>query len=908
MCTAGTSPYIEHGAESVRLLLDKESPACQDTTWTEAKSSGDGITVFRGIVADSDWNAVKATGVIHCPAAFLADKLQDVSEMTTFDDMTASCIVVEDVCAATKTSVRYAQAKPVFPTTARDFVVITSEKRLQDGTIAIGTRSIDHPMYPESTKFVRAHTYVSGYVIRPVDVEQCHVTLIVHMNLNGMLPAMVINVLAIDSPLKLLKRFRVLYGDKMPPRRRQSVAVQPTSSSSNATPQRPRSSSAMTHHHPINPTQAVYLSHGAESVRLLLDKVAPSPSDTTWAAVKTVDGITVYRGLVHGSEWNAVKAIGTVECDAKTLAGILQDVSEMTTFDDMTASCRVVEHVDAATKTSVRYAQAKPVFPTTARDFVVITSEKRLEDGTIAIASRSIDHPSVPVTKHFIRAHTHVSGYLIRPVSADACEVTLIVHMDLAGMIPAMVINILAVDSPVKLIKRFRDLYGRRGPLVRRHSNPMLVRQGSSSFDAPPMSAPVQHMARRDDDDDDLAHVFSASPEYMARGAESIARLLEKTSPMCPDTTWTEVKSSGDGITVFRGVVAESEWNAVKATGKIQCPAWFLAEKLQDATELLRFDDMAASCNVVELVDLASKTSVRYYQAKPVFPTTARDSVVVTSEKHLDDGRIAIASQSIAHPACPVSKSFVRTHMHVSGYVIQPLGETQCDVTFVVHLDLGGLLPAVVINVLAVDSPLKLLKRFRTLYENRPYQSVTASSSNGDDEEEHVDYHAAVKPHTHLGPHVLEHVHVADKKEYDHKSKDAHCVLCGTVPSFFHRHNCRVCGHFVCGNCSTHRIHTTGWKALRTCDKCVVELQHKGPSVSPRVLSPTRAEVAVEVPVVKASPQSPSMLTWGILSSGALLSSALWTNETTAVTLVFFVILPIAFGYLLQMEDGTEFR
>jgi len=129
----------------------------------------------------------------------------------------------------------------------------------------------------------------------------------------------------------------------------------------------------------------------------------------------------------------------------------------MSTFDEMTDNCRVIEDVCPATKTSVRYVQAKPVFPTSARDFLVVTAEERMDD-MIVIATRSIHHHAVPEQKGYVRAKTHISGYIIRKVSPTTCEVTLVVHMDLGGYMPAPVINFLGTSAPIKLLKKLRSL------------------------------------------------------------------------------------------------------------------------------------------------------------------------------------------------------------------------------------------------------------------------------------------------------------------------------------------------------------------------------------------------------------------------------------------------------------------
>ncbi|ETV73020.1 hypothetical protein H257_12058 [Aphanomyces astaci] len=47
------------------------------------------------------------------------------------------------------------------------------------------------------------------------------------------------------------------------------------------------------------------------------------------------------------------------------------------------------------------------------------------------------------------------------------------------------------------------------------------------------------------------------------------------------------------------------------------------------------------------------------------------------------------------------------------------------------------------------------------------------------------------------------------------------------------RHNCHVvCGHVICGPCSTHRIHTNYWTTLRACDTYVADLHSNTPQLA----------------------------------------------------------------------------
>ncbi|OQR90201.1 hypothetical protein THRCLA_09408 [Thraustotheca clavata] len=202
-----------------------------------------------------------------------------------------------------------------------------------------------------------------------------------------------------------------------------------------------------------------YIAIGDQSILECLAKDDGTDKSTTWSFAKESDGVVAYRGINEHSPWNCIKAITTVNCSAEELAKQLNDPNQMSNFDEMTDNCRVIEQLNPTGTTSIRYVQAKPVFPTTARDFLVVTSEHRMKDAII-IGTKSIQHDAIPLNHSFVRANTHVSGYIMRPLSPTKCQLTLIVHMDLGGFMPPYVINLLSVSSPIALLKRIRYLYG----------------------------------------------------------------------------------------------------------------------------------------------------------------------------------------------------------------------------------------------------------------------------------------------------------------------------------------------------------------------------------------------------------------------------------------------------------------
>ncbi|RHY98113.1 hypothetical protein DYB26_014588 [Aphanomyces astaci] len=210
----------------------------------------------------------------------------------------------------------------------------------------------------------------------------------------------------------------------------------------------------------------------ADSIRLLL-AMESSPTSSLaskdkaagglWTEVKVVDDITVFRGVVPGCEWNAVKATGIIpSCSAPFLASKLLDDAEMPRFDKMVAYVSVLSGATSRATcpaTTGRHMQLKPVLVTKARDFVVTTTTTNMQqssavDGrkddvtTIVIASRSTSTWPAAPSHSFVRGVNHLSGYILRPVvvvvgtqaSCVGCHVTLIAHVDPGGLLPPRVL------------------------------------------------------------------------------------------------------------------------------------------------------------------------------------------------------------------------------------------------------------------------------------------------------------------------------------------------------------------------------------------------------------------------------------------------------------------------------------
>eukprot|EP01035_Chromulina_nebulosa_P024607 gene24607-32049_t len=132
------------------------------------------------------------------------------------------------------------------------------------------------------------------------------------------------------------------------------------------------------------------------------------------------------------------------------------------------------------------------------------------------------------------------------------------------------------------------------------------------------------------------------------------------------------------------------------------------------------------------ILKVDGETSIRRVCFKGIWPTAPRDFVLCTTWQLQNDGSILIATMSADDSLFAQQKGYVRANIQISGYCIQPyssdapvsvdlhgnvngpptttlLSPGEFKVTLVAHTELGGSLPASVINMLSTQAPVKML-------------------------------------------------------------------------------------------------------------------------------------------------------------------------------------------------------
>ena len=187
--------------------------------------------------------------------------------------------------------------------------------------------------------------------------------------------------------------------------------------------------------------------------------------DWTWVQKASKKSVIVFSTMTPGSNWQAVKAVTSMQAKKRDILNLLLDDNRIGEFDDMFERFEFLCRVDE--RTSVRRMIFKAIWPTSARDFVISTTWDELQDGSLCVASKSAPETLCPPEKGYVRGCVLITGYYIQPyesltaadiaatcpqIQPGGCKVTFCVHTELGGSLPPQIINMLSTAAPLKIL------------------------------------------------------------------------------------------------------------------------------------------------------------------------------------------------------------------------------------------------------------------------------------------------------------------------------------------------------------------------------------------------------------------------------------------------------------------------
>ena len=146
---------------------------------------------------------------------------------------------------------------------------------------------------------------------------------------------------------------------------------------------------------------------------------------------------------------NCIKGTAIVRAPPEFVYRVLKTRKNVGKFDDMLKEARLVEEISDTTR--LVHLLYKAVWPTSARDFTVVTTAGRYDDSTLVNAAVSVVDSRVAEEKGYVRGNVVCGGYVMKTVSdqPEMCEVTYVSQAELKGNIPTFAVNKVTESQPM---------------------------------------------------------------------------------------------------------------------------------------------------------------------------------------------------------------------------------------------------------------------------------------------------------------------------------------------------------------------------------------------------------------------------------------------------------------------------
>lgn len=189
-------------------------------------------------------------------------------------------------------------------------------------------------------------------------------------------------------------------------------------------------------------------------ISFLVLLITSSFSQENWELQKEDEGIKVYTAEVEGSDLRAFKATAVMEGKLSSFVAVLKDIEA---FPELFSSNNFAELIEQTDTFQLQYSRTKIPWPISDRDGVYAnTFSQHYGFKTVTVTVESIDGIR-PEEDGYVRMEKAKGFWMLNPVDHNAVEVTYQMHAEPGGNLPAWVINMFLVDSPLKDLKSMRE-------------------------------------------------------------------------------------------------------------------------------------------------------------------------------------------------------------------------------------------------------------------------------------------------------------------------------------------------------------------------------------------------------------------------------------------------------------------
>jgi len=160
-------------------------------TWKLDKDD-EGIKIYTKVDEETGLKTVRGEGVINAPAQKILETALDVSTNADWDTTMEAGKMVE---SHNNYHVIYNILKRIGLLAKREVLTVFHSFHEKDGTIyGVGT-SIENPLQPSVSSYVRAHVNIAGWILEPIEgrPDSTYVTYILNADPKGSIPKTLFN-------------------------------------------------------------------------------------------------------------------------------------------------------------------------------------------------------------------------------------------------------------------------------------------------------------------------------------------------------------------------------------------------------------------------------------------------------------------------------------------------------------------------------------------------------------------------------------------------------------------------------------------------------------------------------------------------------------------------------------------
>eukprot|EP00475_Leptophrys_vorax_P028786 TRINITY_DN41883_c0_g1_i1.p1 TRINITY_DN41883_c0_g1~~TRINITY_DN41883_c0_g1_i1.p1 ORF type:complete len:934 (-),score=188.05 TRINITY_DN41883_c0_g1_i1:246-2690(-) len=487
--------------ERAQQMITNLMQLVDSTGWVFVKEV-DGVKIYSKDTGSERAALVKGEGEVDAtPTEVLA--LMN-TQRKEWDAMLNEWRIVEEVDCVTQ--IRYELYYGVWPTAPREICSLNTYRIVDDElAVSVGC-SIAHAKCPETKGNVRAELKVGGSVIRRLPNNRSHISLVMDLDIGGNVPAAVLKMISSNGPLTIAQLRNFL------PEARQNNLIKEQVFKDNwkkycdslirlVTPtehkeEEKKEEALALEKAPSVPRAPIKIEDGiifetgeTEHEPFLLvanENLARQwklSNSSTWKQERGSSSISLY---VSGSDNLTTMAIMDIDGAPLNILTLLVDSTRRRDWDSCFDSFRDIETISSVT--SIEQWFFKFPWPVSWREFIVVTSYRFLENGTILWAYQGIDYPDCPPDRNYARTPGASGAFVIIPKDSGKCRVKFLLTRPTKGFLEALNVRKIFIDNQCSCLETLKKVLGESylntGRVVRDWFTFLSKHPGSLTLDA----------------------------------------------------------------------------------------------------------------------------------------------------------------------------------------------------------------------------------------------------------------------------------------------------------------------------------------------------------------------------------------------------------------------------------------